>query len=603
LSANGKAADVPSDGTPGRYKRDLALLRTVMGAVNSSLEPNQILNLALRTILEMLGPGFAGRVLLLDGRSHGLVIAAQHGLFAGDMLNRVFVDDCLCGRVIETGMPISEPNCNGYGCHARLITDRPHGHLSFPLIARQAIVGVACLFCPPDFQIEIEDLSLWEDIGNLIGQAIEDARLYGRLQQQQDLLQVLYAVSDHLATSLDLDWVLSRVLDLSIAATEAQDGSIFLLPVVGVSAPRILQRDLPAFEADQVIEEVIGRGLAGWVVRHKAGTIVADTAQDPRWLSFPDEPNPPGSVLAVPLMTADQVLGVLTLTHPDIAHFQDRHLMLMTAIAHQASVAIEKARLYKEVTHLAAVLEQRVEERTRELRETQAQLIHAEKLAALGELAAGVAHEINNPLHILKAYTEYMATRNARGEPIQEMLGPMRNSLENIARLTAQLRDFSRPAIGERKPVDINEILTKILQLAGKELMHCKVTVQESLSPVPPVVLGDGRQLEQVFLNLILNARDAMPKGGQLTIGTSVDTTNVVARFIDTGVGIAADNLPRVFEPYFTTKVDRGTGLGLAICQRIVNQHGGQIHVTSELGKGTTFTVQLPAAESDATPL
>jgi len=109
--------------------------------------------------------------------------------------------------------------------------------------------------------------------------------------------------------------------------------------------------------------------------------------------------------------------------------------------------------------------------------------------------------------------------------------------------------------------------------------------------------------LEQVFLNLILHARDAMPEGGQLTIGTSVETSDVVARFIDTGVGIAADNLPRVFEPYFTTKVDRGTGLGLAICQRIVNQHGGQIHVTSELKKGTMFTVQLPAAEPGTTLL
>jgi signal transduction histidine kinase len=579
-----------------RYKRDLALLRTVMEVVNSSLEPDQILNLALRTVLEMLGPEFGGRVLLLDGRSQGTVVAAQHRLFVADMFNRVFVDDCLCGRVLETGMPISEPGCPGYRCHHKLAVERPHGHLSFPLIGRQAIVGVACLFCPPDFQIEIGDLSLWEDIGKLIGKAVEDARLYGQLQQQQDLLQVLYAVSDHLAASLDLEWVLSRVLDLAIAATEARDGSIFLLPTAGTSTPRILRRDLSASEADQVIDQVIGRGLAGWVVDHKTGTIVADTAQDPRWLSFVDEPTPPGSALAVPLITTDQILGVLTLAHPDIAHFQDGHLVLLMAIAHQAAAAIEKARLYKEVAHLAAVLEQRVEERTRELQQTQAQLIHAEKLAALGELAAGVAHEINNPLHILQAYVEYMGTRIAEDSPIRELMGPIQNSLESIAHLTVQLRDFSRPAIGESKPVDINEILTKVLHLANKELMRSKVEVQEVLAPVQPVVLGDARQLEQVFLNLMLNARDAMPEGGQLTIETFADAKDLFARFTDTGVGITTANLSRVFEPYFTTKVDRGTGLGLAICQRIVAQHGGKIHVASEPGKGAVFTVQLPIA-------
>jgi signal transduction histidine kinase len=595
VSADGKDASMLSGGTLESYKRDLALIRTIMEVVNSSLEPDQILNLALRTVLEMLGPEFAGRVLLLDGRGQGLVVAAQYRLFVGDMFNRVFVDNCLCGRVLETGMPISELDCPGYRCHHKLTAERPHGHLCFPLIGRQAVVGVACLFCPPDFQIEIGDLSLWEDIGKLIGKAVEDAHLYGQLQQQEDLLQVLYAVSDHLATSLDLDWVLSRVLDLAIAATEAHDGSIFLLPTAGTPTPRILRRDRSASEADQVI----GRGLAGWVVDHKTGAIVADAAQDPRWPSSLDEPLPPGSALAVPLMTADLVLGVLTLAHPDTAHFQDRHLVLMMAIAHQAAVAIEKARLYKEVTHLAEVLEQRVEERTRELQQTQAQLIHAEKLAALGELAAGVAHEINNPLHTLQAYVEYMGTLITEDSPILELMGPIWNSLESIAHLTVQLRDFSRPALGERKPVDINEILTKVLRLADKELMRSKVAVLESLVPVQPVVLGDARQLEQVFLNLILNARDAMPEGGRLTIETFADAKDLFARFTDTGIGITTADLSRMFEPYFTTKVDRGTGLGLAICQRIVAQHSGKIHVASEPGKGAAFTVQLPIARGE----
>jgi signal transduction histidine kinase len=138
-----------------------------------------------------------------------------------------------------------------------------------------------------------------------------------------------------------------------------------------------------------------------------------------------------------------------------------------------------------------------------------------------------------------------------------------------------------------------------VMRLAGKELAYSRVMVDGALWPDPVPIIGDGRQLEQVFLNLILNARDAMPGGGRLTIDTFVDGGSVYARFADTGMGIAADDLPRILEPYFTTKKDRGTGLGLAICQRIVSQHGGEIQVVSEVGQGTVFTLQFSAVPED----
>jgi two-component system NtrC family sensor kinase len=339
--------------------------------------------------------------------------------------------------------------------------------------------------------------------------------------------------------------------------------------------------------------------MAGWVVRHKIGAVIENTSLDSRWLSFANDPKPPGSALAVPLIAKDQVIGVLTLDHPQTGHFGYRHLVLMSAIAHQASTAIERAQLYKQVAHMAEVLEQRVEERTRELHETQNQLIHAEKLAALGELAAGIAHEIGNPLQILQTYVEYMTTHAQVGTDLWQFADPLRDSLEAIGRLVDQLRDFSRPALGERKPVDVNAVVSNVLRLAGKELAHSRITVENALSPTAPLVIGDRRQLEQVFLNLLLNARDAMPGGGRLTIETAQNDSEVSIRFSDTGVGISAEDLPRILEPYFTTKKDGGTGLGLAICQRIVSQHSGQIDIASELGKGATFNVRLPLAPGD----
>lgn len=578
-----------------RYKMDLALFRIVAAAVNSSLELDPMLNLVLRTILETLGPGFGGMVLLVDPQRQGLEVAMHMGLPPEKVPRRIFPGTCPCGQVWAAGMPILTAECPDHGCHAALWSNRQLVHLVLPLKARQEVVGVLCLFCPSDFQIEAPDLSLWEDIATQIGRAVEDSRLHTQIQQERDLLQTLYAVSDQLAASLDLEWVLSQVLNLAVSAADAGDGSVFLLPAAGTVSPRILRRDLSGSEAEEVIGQVMERGLAGWVVRHRKGTIVADTAQDPRWLSFTDEPNPSGSALAVPLMADDRVLGVLTLDHSEADHFHGRHLLLMLAIAHQASAAIEKARLHKEVSHLAEILAGRVEERTRELKETEAQLIQAEKLAALGELAAGIAHEINNPLHILQAYTEYLVTRAAPEDPILEFLEPMQNALQSITRLAGQLRDFSRPAGGEWKPVNVNDALGQILRLVNKELARCQVDVRESLSPDLPQIMGDARHLEQVFLNLILNARDAMPGGGLLTIETYADRNSVYVRFADTGLGIDDEDLPQIFEPYFTTKRDHGTGLGLAICQRIVNQHNGRITVSSQVGEGSVFVVQWSA--------
>ncbi|HSR29488.1 MAG TPA: GAF domain-containing protein [Anaerolineae bacterium] len=583
-----------------QYKRDLALFRTVVSVVNSSPELEPTLALALRTILEALGPGFKGMLLRRESQHPGLMVAAQRGIWSNDAPARIFTDNCPCDLAIQMRMPIFEPDCPSRNCHPELAGETAHSRLVTPLKTRQnTVVGVLCLVCPDGFQLETTDLSLWEDIGTQIGRAIEDARFHVQLQQVQELLHTLYAISDHLAASLDLDWVLSKVLDLSISATDAHHGSIFLIPVTETSTPRILHRDLPVGEEDTVISEVLAEGLAGWVVQHKEGTIIPDTSLDPRWHSFSEDSDPARSAIAVPLLTEGQVLGVLTLDHGEVGHFQPQHIGLMRAIAHQAAAAIQKARLHKEVTHLAEILAERVEERTRELRETQAQLIQAEKLAALGELAAGIAHEINNPLHILQLYVEHIAAQITADTPFVEFLDPMRNALDNIARLAIQLRDFSKPASGAWKPININDTMTNVLRLVNKEMMHCQIQVISQLTTDLPLVSGDTRQLEQVFLNIILNARDAMPGGGNLKIETYAGESAVHIRFADTGTGISEEDQVRIFEPYFTTKDDRGTGLGLAICQRIVSQHGGGISVSSRLGEGTIFIIHLPISRWD----
>ncbi len=574
-------------------RRDLALLRGVLGAVDSTLECNQALGLALQTMVEIL-PGFSGMVLVTDERNPGFEILAHRGLKAQDLPQRLFMDQLPCREALEAAVPLMFVECSSDECPAGLLMDNPHGCLLTPLKTHHTTLGLLCLFYPPDFQVGSLDLSLWEDIGLQLGRRIVSDRIQARAAQERGLLQTLYAVSNQLATSLDVDWLLFNALDLSISATNARNGSIFLLPIPGTAASHILRHELAADLTDQVIDQLLTRGLAGWAIQHKEGAIIADTAHDPRWISLPDDPHPPHSALAVPLLARERVLGVLTLDHTETDHFDSLHMALMRAIAHQISTAIERARLYDRVSHLAEELAQRVEERTQELKETQDQLIQAEKLAALGELAAGIAHEINNPLTILQAYLEHLTSLLETDDEVLRLVDPMGEALENVANLARQLRDFSRPAIGEWHPLDVHRALANVLRLVGKELANCQISVRRSLADYLPQVRGDVRQLEQVFLNLILNARDAMPSGGWLTIETRATADTVCVTFRDTGIGIREEDLTRIFEPYFTTKEDRGTGLGLAICQRVMMQHGGKVTVASQVGKGTAFTVHLP---------
>jgi two-component system NtrC family sensor kinase len=250
-----------------------------------------------------------------------------------------------------------------------------------------------------------------------------------------------------------------------------------------------------------------------------------------------------------------------------------------------------------ELSVLNASLEEKVAERTQELEEAHATLRHTEKLSSLGRLAASVAHEINNPLTSLLSYVYLMKYELEEGSSLVKDLSVMERQINAIARLVRRLQDFSKPPRRERHPVQLSEVLEDVLTLLGKELEHQRVEVDyHQDEPLHPV-LASPDQMGEVFMNLVLNARDAMPQGGELSLALENQEGVVVFRITDTGVGISPEVLDRLFEPFFTTKGDKGTGLGLAICYRIVEEHGGEMQVESAPGQGATFTIRLPALE------
>jgi signal transduction histidine kinase len=246
-----------------------------------------------------------------------------------------------------------------------------------------------------------------------------------------------------------------------------------------------------------------------------------------------------------------------------------------------------------QLAELNATLEQKVAERTRQLQQARAQVFHAEKLASLGRLAASIAHEINNPLAGIRNYLYLIKTDLPSDAPVQADLALVERQIEVIAKLVQHLRDFSKPPRKERCLVDLNAVLNDVLTLSSKELQRMHIQVVRNLDPALPAVFVSGEQMSEVFMNLVLNARDAMPDGGMLNVTSTYDAERVQIKISDTGQGIAPEVLERMFEPFFTTKGEHGTGLGLSICYTIVQDHGGQLNVASQPGQGTIFTMEL----------
>ncbi|MFN2411702.1 MAG: nitrogen regulation protein NR(II), partial [Pyrinomonadaceae bacterium] len=269
-------------------------------------------------------------------------------------------------------------------------------------------------------------------------------------------------------------------------------------------------------------------------------------------------------------------------------HTQDRtgHPLIM-------NVAIAPLRSVSNQQTGAIIVLENVSSRVK-LEET---LQQSEKLSSIGLLAAGVAHEVNTPLTGVSSYTQMLLGMVPETDPKHELLKKMQRQTERASNIVGNLLNFSRTgSASDFAGVDINKLLNDTLQLLEPQLRSSRVEIVKDYAASPPKIFANGGKLQQVFTNLILNARDAIIAGGTITLSTQTeDTGQVIIEVTDTGEGIAPENLTKVFDPFFTTKgVGNGTGLGLAVTYGIIQEHGGSIDVTSQPGDGTTFRLVFP---------
>lgn len=243
-------------------------------------------------------------------------------------------------------------------------------------------------------------------------------------------------------------------------------------------------------------------------------------------------------------------------------------------------------------------------EMTRNLAEAQTQLYHSDKLASIGRLAAGVAHEINNPLTGVLTYSSFLLKRCKDDPEVKSDLEIIVRETKRCREIVKDLLEFARPISGDRKSVKINEVIERALNIVANQLNFKHIVVQKMLNDSLPEVRIDVGQIQQVFINLLVNAADAMgDEGGGISLFTSAVHLNgkkyVQIEVSDSGCGIPKENLSKIFEPFFSTKDQTGTGLGLSVVWSIIDKHQGTITVDSEIGKGTTFTIQLPVSQGN----
>ncbi|WPP01978.1 PAS domain-containing protein [Pseudomonas sp. HR96] len=456
-----------------------------------------------------------------------------------------------------------------------------------------------------------------------------------RLRQALSALQTLNRINTVLAGDLDLERVVQTVTDAGVELTGARFGAYFHNQL-DESGERLHLFTLSG--ADREVFSRLGRPRATQVFAptfNNLGVVRSDDIQqDPRYgqaephRGMPEGHLPVRSYLAVSVVSrSGEVQGGLFFGHPQPGQFTAEHEHLMSALAAQAAIAIDNARLFQQVQVANETLEQRVAERSNELTQAHEALRQAQKMEAVGQLTGGIAHDFNNLLAGIIGSLELLDKRLSQGrhEGVERFIKGAQTSAQRAAALTQRLLAFSRRQTLDPKPTDVNRLVFGMEDLIRRTVgpaINVHVLADDSLWPARI----DAAQLESALLNLAINARDAMPAGGCIGIQTrNVELGGLAAKELDlvpgdylclavsdSGTGIAEDIIARIFDPFFTTKpIGQGTGLGLSMIHGFVRQSGGQVQVHSRIAEGTTMSLYLPrhsgalADEGDAahTPL
>ncbi len=336
-------------------------------------------------------------------------------------------------------------------------------------------------------------------------------------------------------------------------------------------------------------------GIFSRILRDGESMFTNDPANYPDSIGLLENHPPLTSFLGVPLMREGRVVGILAVGNSSEGYSLSQQDTL-EALTPSIVEAFMRKRVENQLQTINCVLERRVEQRTRELQETQLHYLHAEKLSAIGKLSASIAHEFNNPLQGIMAVLKGLKKRASMEEEDRELLEAAIDESDRIKKLIRSLQDFNRPSSYRKVLMDVQKSIESLLLLNKSDFKNKRISVQIDHAERLPLIMAIPDQIKQVVLNLLSNAADACQQsGGVLTVSTWQENDRVAIAIKDTGIGIQPGQMELLFQPFYTTKPEvKGTGLGLSVCHGIVKNHQGEIRVESQPQKGATFTVFLP---------
>ena len=557
----------------------MSLLYQVSNVIHSTLDSQEALQLIVSEAVRVMHAS-SGSLVLINPTTNFLEIHAAQNLSSVARKLKLRVGEGITGWVARHGKPARVGDVTQDKRYVSVRRD-VHSELAVPLEVQGEVRGVINVDSDRVDAFSADDQELLQELGLQAAKVIHNTWLYEQLRLKVRLIESLSSVSRTINSTLNLDEALRAVTREGCELMRARMCSLMLLD----ETREWLDLRASHGAADAYLNKPrlgVAESLLGVVVRRKKALQVANVQADSRYqnVELARRENLV-SLLSVPLVFAGQTIGALSVYTARPYNFSNEEIRILSALAELSAIAIEKARLYERIVD--------VEE----------QLRQNEKLSALGLLAAEVAHEIRNPLTVMKLLYHSLNLKFEAKDPRAKDAQIIESKIEHLNKIVEQILDFARTTEPKLAPVNLNDLVDELGLLVRHKLSNQGIKLVRDLQTDLPLVSGDAPQLEQAFLNLMLNAAEAMADGGTLSIRSRVVRTcdkseQVLVEFKDTGGGMTEEQQQRAFKTILATTKAKGSGLGLAIVGRIIETHHGQIRIRSKVGRGTAIQILLP---------
>jgi len=564
-----------------------AILR-ISQALISTLELDEVTKLIVDAAKELIS-GVEGAVIhRLDSSRQTLQAVAVAGEIGSRNPNAIMkVGSGIAGQVLAEGRLI---NVADLTIDPRGVPSSNHNLRSLlvvPVNIESELVGTISVQSSQAGMFTEADERILQTLGSEAGLAMKNARLYQQEHNQRVLSEALEQAAVTLNRDLNLELVLDNILAQVAQVVHCQNFNVMLINGQKVQVVREWDQDKEDPKHSRLVstEVSITMPTLQKIIKSGQPLLVTDTSLSPIW-DVIEGTEWIRSYVGVPLKAGELILGFLNADSDQPDFFDDVTVQVLQSFASHAAIAIQNARLVQDL-----------QEALKQEKAMRVQLTRADRLATMGMITASVAHEINNPIQAILGCLELAQMDALQRDQQLEYLTMAKQELLRLASITKRVLNYQRsPQQNTAEPVELAAVVEDVLALAKKKLQHAKVNVATEWEPDLPVIIGSPNELKQVFLNLVLNAVDAMKNGGQLKIigKTFSDDRHWVQVLVkDNGEGMTPEVLQRLGEPFFSTK-EAGTGLGLWVSRDIISSHGGKVTVDSVAGEGTTFTVWLP---------